>query len=228
MAITRAQLVSDTVEYMDGADTNRWSSGLILRTLDSVYDGEWSNILSAAPYYRAATRTVTTDANGLFDVSDLNSGTGDNAQLLYRIISMTDGDNIEYAETRLQDVPTALTGSYSPFLYNRLYYFMGSQIQVLPPVQATLNVTVNYKPPSLSDLASDSSVIDFPPNSHLVLAWEAGGRLLNKGGAETNGAAPLFEMAKQERETMILDLQRRSINPMRVMPLDSASDWASA
>lgn len=225
--VTRAELISDIREFMDGTNnTGRWSDTLIERVTDSVFDGEWSNILAAAPYYRSATRTVTTDANGQFLWSALNSGSGDTAQNVYRIMTVTDG-NYLYDQTRFQDVPLATTAGYPvPYQWDRLYYFMGDTIQTLP-VQSgvSLDVTVNYKPPVPSELSADSVTIDFPSNSHMILVWEAAARLLMKGGAETQAATDLMQLAKMERETLLLDIQRRTINPMRMLPLDSASDW---
>lgn len=224
--VTRSELVSDTQDFMDATGSERWSAAIILTVLDSVFDGEWSNILSAAPYYRAATRTVTTDANGQFALTDLDSGTGDSAQNHYRIISITDGTYV-YSETRFQDAPLATSSNY-PYVYDRTFYLMGSQVQVLPvAVNTTLSVTVNYKPPVPSDLASDSSVVDYPANSHLILVWEAAARLLMKGGAETQASLDLMSLTRMERETLLLDLQRRTIAPMRMMPMDDASDWGS-
>lgn len=224
--VTRSQLVSDTQDFMDATGSERWSASIILTVLDSVFDGEWSNILSAAPYYRAATRTVTADANGQFPLSDLDSGSGDSAQNLYRIISITDGTYV-YSETRFQDAPLATSSNY-PFVYDRTFYLMGSQVQILPVAASTsLSVTVNYKPPVPSELASDSSIVDYPANSHLILVWEAAARLLMKGGAETQASLDLMSLTRMERETLLLDIQRRTIAPLRMMPMDDASDWGS-
>jgi hypothetical protein len=166
-SITRGQLMSDTREYMDAVGSTRWSDSFVRTVLNSVYDAEWSNILNAAPYYQFAMRQATTDANGQVALSSLDSGSGDNQQVLYRVMSVSDG-NILYSETRFQDVPLATTTNYLP-TYPRLYYMTGSYLQVLPVAQVSLYVGVNYKPTALLDLSSDSVPITWPNNNHLVL-----------------------------------------------------------
>lgn len=222
---TRDEVVTDIKDYMDATNSDKWGSSTILSTLDSVFDSEWSRILGAAPYYRFAQRSVTTAADGTFPLTDLNSGTGDSQQLWYRIISITDG-NYVFAETRFQDVPTAISSNYRP-VWDRLYYFAGDSVQLLPAATTALTVAVNYKPTAPSALADGSSTVDFPANSHLILAWETAGRLLVKGGEETQAAADMFKLAEAERDKLLSDIQRRSIAPVRLMPPDSIFDWAS-
>lgn len=227
--VTRAELITATRWWMDAVgNTGRWDDTTdILPVLDNVFDTEWSNILSVAPYYRAAQRVVTTDTSGKFALSSLDSGSGDTAQRFYRVLAITD-DNYIYDETRFQDVPLATTTNWAlPYQWYRLYYLFGTTIQILPVASGvSLNVWVNYKPPVPSDLSGDAVTVDYPDNSHLILAQEAGARLLMKSGAESAGAAQLSAMADQNRQLMLLDLQRRTINPVRVMPVDDARDWA--
>jgi len=180
--VTRAQLISDTREYMDAVGSTRWSDSFIRTVLNSVYDAEWSNILNAAPYFRFAQRQVTTDANGQVALSALDSGGGDSQQLFYRAMSVSDG-NVLYSETRFQDVPLATTTNYLP-TYPRMYYMTGTYMQTLPVASGVaLYVGVNYKPTALIDLASDSSLIDYPLNSHIGLVYQGAYQLLLKGGA---------------------------------------------
>lgn len=225
--VTREQLYSDTRDFMDATNSGRWSDAIVEAVVDSVFDAEWSNLLAAAPYYRAAARSVTTDSNGQFALTDLNSGSGDSAQNWYRIITVTDGNYI-YDQSRYQDVPLATTAGYPvPYQWDRLYYILGTNVQVLPVAASTaLTVMVNYKPPVPSALSADSVTVDYPENGHLIIAWESAARLLMKGGAETQAARDLMELARVDRDALLLDIQRQTINPLRVMPLDDASDWA--
>lgn len=225
--VTRDALVTLIREAADAVSSTKWSATEVLALLDSVFDGEWSNILSVNPYYRVANRTVTTDSSGQFAEADLSAGTGNSAQNFYRLLTLTSGNYI-YDQTRFQDVPLATTAGYPvPYMYDRLYYWFGNSIQVLPVAAGTvLTATVNYKPPVPSELAAGTDVVDFPQNSHMILAWMTAARMLSKGGNESQAAADLMALANGERETLLLDLQRRSINPMRMMPMDSASDWA--
>jgi len=223
--VTLGQLVTDTREYMDAVGSTRWSDATIKLVLNNVFDGEWSNILNAAPYYRFAIRQTTTDANGQFAFTTLNSGSGDTEQNFYRIMSVSDG-NALYGQTRFQDVPLATTTNYLP-TYPRLYYIAGQSVQVLPVAASlALYVGVNYKPTAISDLAGDASIIDYPDNSHLVLVWQAAALLLLKGGTEAAAAANLKAMADDDRKSLLDDIRRMTINPTLMAYPDQKYDWS--
>ena len=222
--VTLGQLVTDTREYMDAVGSTRWSDETIKLVLNNVFDGEWSNILNAAPYYRFAIRQVTTDASGQFAFTTLNSGSGDTEQNFYRIMSVSDG-NALYGQTRFQDVPLATTTNYLP-TYPRLYYIAGQSVQILPvAASVALYVGVNYKPTAISDLAGDSSIIDYPDNSHLVLVWQAAALLLLKGGTEAAAAANLKAMADDNRKSLLDDIRRMTINPTLMAYPDQKYSW---
>ena len=227
MAVTRAQLVEYTREAMDAVGSDRWSDSLIKSVLNVVYDDEWSNLLNASQYYTYGMRTVTTDSNGVIAFSALNNGAGDSQQNFYRILSVSDG-NVLYTQTRFQDVPLATTTNYLP-TYPRLYYLVGEQVQILPVASGTsLYIAVNYKPTSLSDLGSDSSTITFPMGGEWIIANEAGARLLNKGGAESNAAQVLRKEADSLRMGMLDDIRRRTINPTMLAYPDQKYEWGGA
>ncbi len=224
-AVSLEQLISDTREYMDAVGSTRWSEPIIKTVLNSVFDGEWSNILNAAPYYRFAQRQVTTDVNGQFAFTTLNAGSGDSQQNFYRIMSVSDG-NVLYGQTRFQDVPLATTTNYLP-TYPRLYYIAGQSVQILPVTSsASLYVGVNYKPTSISSLASVTSVIDYPDNAHLILVWMAASQLLLKGGTEAAAASNLKGLADDERKTLLDDIRRMTINPTMMAYPDQKYDWS--
>ena len=219
------QLISNTREYMDAVGSTRWEDPIITTVLNSVFDGEWSDILNAAPYYRFAMRQVTTDVNGQFPFTTLSSGSGDSEENFYRIMSISDG-NVLYGQTRFQDVPLATTTNYLP-TYPRLYYIAGQSVQILPvsPSQS-LYVGINYKPTSISDLAGDTSVIDYPDNCHLILVWMAAAQLLLKGGTEAAAAANLKGLADDDRKTLLDDIRRMTINPTMMAYPDQKYDWS--
>lgn len=224
-AVTKSDLIALTRQVMDAVGSDRWSDSLITTVLNLVYDDEWSNLLNAATYYTFAQRTVTTDSNGQIPLSALNSGTGDNQQNMFRILSVSDG-NVLYGQTSFQDVPLATTTNYLP-QYPRLYYIAGQTLQILPVGSGrSMTIGVNYKPTSFSDLTSSSSTIDFPAGGELIIANEAGARLLNKGGAESVAAKVLKQEAADIRATMLDDWRRRTINPTRLAYPDLKYDWA--
>jgi hypothetical protein len=89
-----------------------------------------------------------------------------------------------------------------------------------------LYIYVNYKPTTINDLASDLSTFDFPDNAHLILVWEAAAQLLLKGGAETSAANDLRALASIERQSLLDDIRRRTINPTRMAYPDLKYEWA--
>lgn len=224
-SVTRAQLVEQTREYMDAVGSSRWSDSTIQTILASVFDEEWSNILNAAPYYTFQQLTVTTDSNGQVPFSSLSTGSGDSQKNFYRVLSVSDG-NVLYDETQFQYVPLATTTNYLP-TYPRLYYMAGSNVQILPVATGTsLYVAVNYKPTALNDLASDSSTVDWPSNNQGIITASAAAKLLLKGGAEVGAANNFRALANEERQSMLDDLRRRTINPTRMAYPDQKYDWS--
>ena len=224
-SVTRAQLIALTREYMDAVGSTRWSDETIKTVLASVYEEEWSNILNAAPYYTFQQLTLTTDSNGQIPFSSLSTGGGDSQKNFYRILSVSDG-NVLYNQTEFSYVPLATTTNYLP-TYPRLYYTIGTNVQILPVATGTtLYVAVNYKPTALNALATDNSVIDWPDNNELLLAAVASYKLLLKGGAEVAAARNYRDLANDERQTMLDDLRRRTINPTRMAYPDQKYDWS--
>ena len=222
---TRAQLIEQTREYMDAVGSTRWSDSFITTILAQVYDEEWSNILNAAPYYTFQQLSLTTDSNGQIPFSSLSTGGGDSQKNFYRLLSVSDG-NVLYTETQFQYVPLATTTNYLP-TYPRLYYTVGTTVQILPVASGTsLYLAVNYKPTALNDLSTDSAVIDYPPNSEGIIVASAAAKLLLKGGAEVGAANNFRALANEERQSMLDDLRRRTINPTRMAYPDQKYDWS--
>jgi len=92
--------------------------------------------------------------------------------------------------------------------------------------QTRFQDVVNYKPTALLDLASDSSVVDYPDNCHLILVWSAAAQLLLKGGTEAAAAANLKALADDDRKTLLDDIRRYTINPTRMAYPDQKYDWS--
>lgn len=222
--VSRGQLVTDIREYMDSVGSQRWSDTFIKSVANSVHDAEWSEILNAAPTYRFAQRSVTSDSAGQVAFSALNGGSGDSAQNWYRILTVDNG-NVLYRETRFQDQPLGATQTVQN-TYDKMYYLVGETLQVLPAAAEALTVSVNYKPTALLDLSSDNATVEFPDNSHFIMVWMSAAQLLLKGGAEAGAAAQLRALAETERAGMLNDIRRRSINPTLMAYPDAKYDWA--
>lgn len=214
---------------MDAVGSDRWSDDEIADTLSYVFDAEWARLLQAAPYYRFQTVAITTSAAGTFPLSSLSTGAGNSQKNFFRILSVNDG-NVEYQETRFQDVPLGTTNGYIPYL-RKMYYLAGENYQVLPGDTTVLNVVVNYKPTSLRDYVDNGATdkwdipIDWPENSELLLIYEAAGRSLMKGGESLQTASAFLKMSGDERADFLDEIRRRTINPTRMAFPDLASDW---
>jgi hypothetical protein len=218
-------LIARTRERAEAVTSNRWSPTEVLSTLVSVFEDEWSQLLQAAPMYRVQTLMAqSTNANGVLNLSTLTTGAGDTLKRLFRIVAINDGTTM-FRETDFSEVPLALVANYQP-VYPRLYYLFGETLQVLPATQTSLNITVNYKPPALTDLDPATDAIDFPFGGELLLANVAAARLLNKGGSEAIEGQNLMREANEERVQMLLDIRRRTTNPTIMRPPDHPGDWA--
>lgn len=218
-------LIARTRERAEAVTSTRWSATEVLGTLVSVFEDEWSQLLQAAPMYRVQTLMAQpTDATGVLNLSTLTTGSGSTLRRLFRIVAINDGTTM-FRETDFSEVPLALVSNYQP-VYPRLYYLFGETLQALPATQVNLNITVNYKPPALTDLNPASDPIDFPFGSELILANGAAGRLLNKGGSESIEGQNLIREADSERISMLMDIRRRTTNPTIMRPPDHPGDWA--
>lgn len=222
---TRTAAIAAVREVSDSASSSRWSDTWIKTVLGIVHYREWEQILAANPTYRFAQRSVTTDSSGQFTYASLNSGSGNTAQTLNKILSITDGQSI-YTQTEFKDAPLATTTNYAG-VYARNWYDGGTYVQVLPvQTSLALTVSVNYTPTKVDDLAADSDTIDFPSGSEIVLYLEAAALLLSKGGMENEAAQTMRAMADQERQSMYNRIARRSARPQFLGFPDSASDYA--
>lgn len=216
------------LSYMDADGSTRWTPAEIVAVGGIVCQNEWSDIVNQNRFYRFATRSVTTDSSGRVVISDLNSGSGDNAQYFYRVLAgFTDGNSL-WRETDFSSVPMAtLQNSQSPSDY--LFYLAGDYFQLLP-VQAgnVLTVAVNHTPPTIAQLAGDSSTIPFPSGYEYILVWVTAGTLLMKGAAESQAASDLMVLADGARKNMLGDIARRTTRPTSALFQDSPSAWGGA
>lgn len=225
MAMARTTYMTNVRNMMDATNSSRWSDTEVKTALGVISGEEYSSLLAANPYYKFAQRSVTTDTNGQFAYSGLNSGSGDSAQTWYRILAVTDGNAIVYRQTSFQAVPLASTTNYDT-PYERLWYDAGDNAQVLPKTSGlALTVTVNWTPVTIDSLAGDSSTYDFPAGHEAIIWLGAAAFLLDKGGAETDAANILRASAAQRRQQMYQDLSRRFAGPMELSYPDLASDW---
>ena len=224
MSYTVAQLIANTREMMDADNSSRWQDSFITTVLGIVHGREYSSVLGANPYYRFATRSVTTDSNGTVLYTALNGGTGDTAQTLYRILAIGDGFTV-YRQTEFRSVPLATQTNYdSP--YQKLWYDAGDRIQFLPVSGGlVLTATVSFTPPRPDQLSTSSVTVDFPEGHEVILWLEAAAMLLEKGAAESDAANRMRAMADVERQQMYQDITRRAARPTYFGYPDLAAEW---
>ena len=226
MSITKGTLRTRVLQMADAVGADRWDADAgeeVDFHISIVLDREWKRILNASPYYRVGRRTPTSDADGYYAISDLDSGSDDSEERLYRVIAVSVDDTV-YEETRLDQYMFPSTSSPQP---QYLWYFEGSKLMALPVTaskQAT--IVVNHLPTKFSDLATDNSTVTFPDGYEDVLACSGAALLLMKGGAEAQAAAALEIQAEELRQDMLQDLMRRSMKPIGMRYSDSVTDWA--
>lgn len=226
MAWTKATYLARTRDWMDATASDRWSDAFLYSLLGMAFRDEWQGALSTNPYYRFAKRSVTTDSTGAFLLSATNNGSGDAQQNTFKLITLTDGANTVYRETDWRQVPLALSGTEDYLSYDRQYYLIGDTVQILPQTgNLSLQVGVNWTPTPIDDLGSDLSLVDFPAGHEHLLALDAAGMALAKGGAETQSAADILALAKQRREAFYGDISRLTGNPTFMQFPDHAAVW---
>lgn len=226
MAWTKATYLTRTREWMDATGSDRWSDAFLYALLGLKFREEWEGMLDAAPTYRFAQRSVTTDANGQFALSDLSSGSGDSAQTAYKIITITDGNTIQWRETDFARVPLGTSGTMSALDFDRSYYLVGNQVQLLPSSGGMgLVVSCSLVPTPIDSLSADSSVVDFVDGYENLIAMLAAADALAKGGTETGATGDLRALAQTYRQGLYASVARRTTTPTFLGFSDSSYTW---
>ena len=203
-------------------DTSTGLSGEVDQVLGTVHWKEWRRILNANRYYRFGTRAPVSNATtGRYLLSDLDSGSADSLEKLYRVIGFTI-DNIVYSQVS-QDKYLLGEANNSAA---RVYWREGSNLMALPKeLGKVASVFVNHLPQRIDALATDASEVVFPEGYEEILALESAAMLMIKGGAETNEAQSFRNLAEELRQEMLQDITRDSTKPMRFEPDDSSAVW---
>lgn len=221
MSMTRATLMTLVDEMADAAGSPRWGTTLKRQLLGEVHWREWKDLLNVNRHLRMGSRAVTTDGDGRFARTDLNSGAGDGTETHYRILSVNAG-TFFYQPATYEQYPQSPTEVSLP----QVWYEFGDQIQIIPATTGSVvTVMVNHLPQRADLLASDSSTVVFPDGYELLLAYETAASMYVKGAAETDLAGEMRQMARVLRERMHQDVGRLTIRPMRVAAMDDRWDW---
>lgn len=222
MPMTVAEHIAMIRQVADADDTTRWPTSVVLTWLGLVHRQEWKNILNANNAYRVLQLSVTEDADGRFNKSDLNSGSGDTLQSCYRILSLSDQQQYYYRQVRYQDYPAPQAATTLPYVW----YEYGTQIQMLPAVAGNVvTATVNVMPQRADLLSADTVEVDFPEDYETLLDYATAAHLAMKGGLETQQSLQYTAMADAIRNEMLFDLRRLGKDPARFRAMDSAADY---
>lgn len=235
MTMTRGELTDAAREFADAVDSPRWSDANIQRLLGLNQWTELGKLLNVNNQYYLnggdGLLTVTQDANGQFNWSDLTTGSGDSVKTVYRVLTLgqPSGGNgagtsgpLYYREVPYIRFPNPQPSTSLPYVWYRI----GSKVQILPAVSGQqLTAVVNYRPCRIEDLSSDDVDVPFPDGYELMLAYLAAANMLDKGGAESGAANVLLANAASIRDDMMLDLGRMSIQPKIAYATDDPNDW---
>lgn len=221
MSMARGTLLTLVDEMADANGSPRWGTTLKLQLLGEVHWREWRDLLNVARHLRMAERTVTTDGDGRFAKSALNSGSGDATETWYRILSLQQG-NFFYQPTTYEQYPK----SPSTVALPQVWYEYGDELQVIPAATGVqVAVVVNHLPQRADLLQSDNSTVVFPDGYDLILAYETAASMFMKGAAESQLAGELRGAAQVLRDRMQQDIGRISVRPLRVAAMDDRWDW---
>jgi hypothetical protein len=227
MAWTKATYLLRMREWMDAVGSERWSDAYLYAMLGMKFRDEWQGVLDAAPYYRFAQRTPTTDSAGQFSYADLSDpSTGDAQQNVFKLLVLTDGNATVYRETDFSNVPLATAGTMNYLDFDRRYYLIGDTVQVLPAGGGlSLVASINWYPTPIDQLSGDDVDADFPAGFENLVALAAGADALAIGGAETGATADLRALALTYRQNLYADVARRTGNPLVLAFPDAAWNW---
>lgn len=234
MSQTVAQLVALAQEYADAVGSPRWSTSTITQYIGWEQWQNQAKLLNANnQYYVNGPVTVSPNVTGTFNVSVLDTGTGDSKMYFYRMLliglpsggtSGTSGPLWFRQAPSMQDYPPTQPSTVLPYVW----YQMGTVIQTLPINVGDLQCYVNYRPPRADQLSGSGVTVDYPEGYEMGLAWGAASRMLAKGGSEMIASAAARQQANEFLENMLFDLGRRGTNPIIARANDSPSDWGSS
>lgn len=223
MSLPRGTLLTLAEEMADAVDSPRWGTTLKRQLLGEVHWREWRDLLNVNQMLRFGSRTVTTDADGRFLKTALNSGSGDSLETCYRILTVNQG-NLFYQPSSYREYPISPGNVSLP----QVWYELGTQIQLIPAASGnSVTVGVNHLPQRADLLVDDTSTVTFPDGYDLVLAYETAASMLMKGAAESDLAAELRQAAQALRERMQQDVARLAVRPLRLAAADDRFDWGA-
>ena len=229
MSLTVQNMIDQTREIMDAVGSGEWSDTTLTTWLGAAHWQLYANLLNANRYYQMQQVTVTEDSNGMFNLTDLSTGTTDTKKYFYRILTVSQQgtpagvSQMYYRKVEFEQFPNPQPNTSLPYVYMQY----GQKIAVLPVQSGTqLQVTVNYRPPNPAQLSGTSVTVDFPEGYELMVPWRAAQLGLLKGGNETQAAYDIKSKADDMEHQFLQDLGRVSKWPIFASATDDPSMWA--
>jgi hypothetical protein len=222
VTITRAQLVAHARSAAGTEKAEKdWPPDFVLLLADEAVDAEWDTLLEEAPHYRTARRTVTLGADASVALSGLDSGAGASKERVHRPLVVTlNGAEVDYADPWEVDVDGAATASAGAWwsVSNETLYVAGA-------ASTTVTVRVSHKPAQVTTLA-DSDPVVWPAAREVILVAALAGRMLEKGGRQSEEARVLLGRGEAARERLLAMLRDRFGGVRRLRPTDRSADWS--
>lgn len=216
-------------EIMNAAGSSQWTDANLGIWCGMAHWKLWADLLGKNRNYRMQQVNVTEDTNGQFDLSLLNTGSGDSEQYYFHILTVAQpaspGAQVQfyYRQAEYDQFPNPQPNTSLPYVW----YQFGSKVQVLPvaPGQG-LQITTNWRPPRPDWLSATSVAVDFPEGYAQVVPWWAASMALVKGGNETQAAMDIRNTAELMRDDFLQEIGRISTWPIIARSFDNPEDWA--
>jgi hypothetical protein len=202
--LTKAQVRTLTMEWLDDPNSKRWSQARLDLAIQLALDDLWTDILDIAPMLTSQLHTFTSLVSpGYIDLRLTNNG-GMLTQRFYRVLSFT-RENRQYHPVDPRDVlisnNAVLAGP------DWTYYVVGDQLTAFPLDTADqVELRYSYKPTSFTSL-TDGMLVPFPDGAESAYIFRASAIAMAKGNAEDAGQ--LWVMANEARERCLASVRRQ-------------------
>jgi hypothetical protein len=238
MSYTKAQWRQEVSRQGDFESSTAWDftpGSEVDRRIAKALDNLWRRVLDANRFYRTALKTPTSNAQGLYLVSDLSVSAGDAQQRLNRVLNLSIDayqydDQCDDAEDFFLMWQLGSQNAGNVTSGRRVWWRGGDFIYTLP-IQAnkiaTL-VTVNHLPTAFDRLSGEDVTVEFPEGFEDVGFNEAAADLLMKGAKETDASNELRIAGRERMDEMLESVARFTTKPTRVRYNDDPSGWGTS
>lgn len=218
--------IKDAADALTSTRWNKTSTSPINLLAGAIHLLEWRKLLNVATLLRVADLSLTRDSNGRVPVSSLTTGSGDTQQSFHRVLQVRDA-GVTYRPEEWPLSPLLADPNYSAstgYTWRREGDYL-----VIGPLNAggAITVRVNHLPRRIDELSGDTVQVTWPDGFEHVLVYETAGRMLMKGGAETDASRDLKGQANEFRKEMYDALGRTHGGPKTMRFGDDPAEWGA-